>query len=76
LDKLLSKRKLKKGVIMEQQKELEDIKQGLELIKPYLIKEEYDKLQSKLFNEFITSNVNALRHQLKLLVNEGNKNNG
>jgi len=61
---------------MEQQKELEDIKQGLELIKPYLIKEEYDKLQSKLFNEFITSNVNALRHQLKLLVNEGNKNNG
>ena len=61
---------------MEHQKELEDIKQGLELIKPYLIKEEYDKLQSKLFNEFITSNLNAYRHQLKLLVNEGNKNNG
>lgn len=61
---------------MEQKKELEDIKQGLELIKPYLLKEEYDKLQSKLFNEFITSNLNAYRHQLKLLVNEGDKNNG
>jgi len=61
---------------MEEKKQLEDLKQGLELIKPYLIKEEYDKLQSKLFNEFITSNVNAYRHQLKLLVNEGNKNNG
>jgi hypothetical protein len=59
---------------MEQQKELEDIKKGLQLIKPYLLKEEYEKLQSKLFNEFITSNVNALRHQLKLLVNEGGNN--
>ena len=61
---------------MEQQKELEDIKKGLELIKPYLLKEEYDRLQSKLFNEFITNNLNAYRHQLQLLVKEGSKNNG
>ena len=60
----------------KEQKQLEDIKKGLELIKPYFLKEEYDKLQSKLFNEFITSNLNAYRHQLKLLVNEGDKNNG
>ena len=61
---------------MEEQKQLEEIKKGLNLIKPYLIKEEYDKLEDKVFNEFITSNVNAYRHQLKLLVNEGNKNSG
>ena len=67
---------ISKGVTMEEQKQLEDIKKGLDLIKPYLIKEEYDKLEDKLFNEFITSNVNAFRHQLKLLVNEGDKNNG
>tara|TARA_B100000035_G_C20957588_1_gene534965 strand:- start:311 stop:499 length:189 start_codon:yes stop_codon:yes gene_type:complete len=60
----------------KEKKQLEDIKKGLELIKPYLLKEEYEKLQSKLFNEFITSNLNAYRHQLKLLVNEGNNDNG
>ena len=60
----------------EENKQLEDIKKGLELIKPYLIKEEYDKLKDKLLNEFITNNVNAYRHELKLLVKEGNNNNG
>ena len=53
---------------MEEQKQLEDIKKGLELIKPYLIKEEYDKLKNKLIDEFITSNINAYRHQLRLLI--------
>ena len=30
--------------------------------------EEYNKLIDKLINEFITSNVNLYRHQLKLLI--------
>jgi hypothetical protein len=52
----------------EEQKQLEDLQKGLELIKPYLIKEEYDKLKNKLIDEFITSNINAYRHQLRLLI--------
>tara|TARA_R100000655_G_scaffold28339_3_gene57552 strand:+ start:1174 stop:1350 length:177 start_codon:yes stop_codon:yes gene_type:complete len=58
---------------MEEQKQLEDIRKGLELIKPYLINEEYAKLKDKLFNEFISSNVNSYRNQLKLLIKEGVK---
>jgi len=61
---------------MKENKQLEDIKKGLELIKPYLIKEEYDKLNNKLLDEFITSNVNEYRHQLRLLVKERNNDNG
>ena len=61
---------------MKENKQLEDIKKGLELIKPYLIKEEYDKLNNKLIDEFITSNVNEYRHQLRLLVKERNNDNG
>jgi len=61
---------------MKENKKLEDIKKGLELIKPYLIKEEYDKLNNKLLDEFITSNVNEYRHQLRLLVKERNNDNG
>jgi len=61
---------------MKENKKLEDIKKGLELIKPYLIKEEYDKLNNKLIDEFITSNVNEYRHQLRLLVKERNNDNG
>jgi len=62
--------------MQEENKQLEDIKKGLELIKPYLIKEEYEKLNNKLLDEFITSNVNEYRHQLRLLVKEGYNNNG
>tara|TARA_B100000902_G_C27292601_1_gene908038 strand:+ start:508 stop:717 length:210 start_codon:yes stop_codon:yes gene_type:complete len=59
--------KINKGEEMEEQKQLEDIKKGLELIKPYLTKEEYNKLKNKLIDEFITNNINAYRHQLRLL---------
>jgi len=61
---------------MKENKQLEDIKKGLELIKPYLIKEENDKLNNKLLDEFITSNVNEYKHQLRLLVKERNNDNG
>tara|TARA_R100001463_G_scaffold104776_1_gene159322 strand:- start:918 stop:1124 length:207 start_codon:yes stop_codon:yes gene_type:complete len=60
--------KINKGEEMEEQKQLEDIKKGLELIKPYLTKEEYNKLKNKLIDEFITNNINAYRHQLRLLI--------
>ena len=59
--------KINKGEEMEEQKQLEDIKKGLELIKPYLIKEDHNKLKNKLIDEFITNNINAYRHQLRLL---------
>lgn len=54
----------------KEKKQLEDIKQGLKLIKPYLIKEEYEKLVNKLIDEFINDNCHAYRHELKLLVNQ------
>ena len=60
---------------MEEKKQLEEIMKGLRLIKPYLINQEYNKLKDKLINEFITSNVNSYRHQLQLLVKEGNNDN-